>query len=203
MKKIVTLGAVVLLIVVAGTVWAYRRHRVDPQMQKVMKLQATAFDQKIPQDQRLAMGSQIRTEVEKLAPEQRRQFFGQMMGGFQRIVNQRAAAYCKLPPDQRTAFLDQQIDEMQKFQQAMQSQRAANPPPNGGNAQNGNGPGGQGGPGRPGAAGKFDQQARNQFRNQMLDSSTPEQRAQLGSFFQAFGQRCQERGLPAPGFGMR
>jgi hypothetical protein len=203
MKRILALGVVALLIAIAGTVWACRRHRVDPQMQKVMKLQAKAFDQKIPQDQRLAMGSQIRTEVEKLAPEQRRQFFSQMMGGFQRIINERAAAYCKLPPDQRTAFLDQQIAEMQKFQQAMQSQRPAGQPQNGGNAQNsgnaqnGNGPIGPGGPG------KFDQQARNQFRNQMLDSSTPEQRAQLGAFFQAFGQRCQERGLPPPGFGRR
>jgi hypothetical protein len=202
MKKIVAVVAVVLVIVVAGTVWAYRRHRVDPQLQKVLKLQETAFDQKLPQDQRMAMGNQIRTEVEKLNPDQRRQMFGQFMAGFQRIIFDRAAAYCKLPPDQRTAFLDQQIAEMQKFQQAMQSQRPANQnggnTPSGGNAQNGNGPGGPGGP-----PNRFDQQARNNFRLQMLDNTTPEQRAEFGQFIQGLGQRCLERGLPPPGFGRR
>ncbi len=204
MKKIVVLG-IVTLIVIAGTIWACRRHRVDPQVQKVLKMQEKVFDPQVPVDRRLAMGSQIRSDTGKLAPDQRRQVFGQILASFQRLVNQRAAAYYKLPPDQRTAYLDQQIAELQRWRQAMGGQPAAGQSQGGSGQDGGNTPSGNGsgGLGSRLNAGTMDQQTRNQFRLQWLDNSTPEQRAQLVGFVQDLGQRCEQLGVPPPKLGGR
>ena len=57
MKKIVALG-VVVVVLIAGTVWAYRRHRVDPQVEKVAQIQQKAFDPQLTEEQRRAMFDQ-------------------------------------------------------------------------------------------------------------------------------------------------
>ncbi len=61
MKKIVALG-VAVLVLIAGTVWAYRRHRVDPQLQKVLQMQEKAFDDQLSEDQRRAVRDEFRIE---------------------------------------------------------------------------------------------------------------------------------------------
>ena len=207
MKKIVARG-VVILILIAGTVWAYRRHRVDPQLKKVLQMQAKAFDGNLPEDQRQAMRTQIRTQMDKLSESQRRQVFGEMGARFERRENERLAAYFAMTAQQKQAYLDQQIAEMQKRQAEREARQAAQQAQNGSNGQNGNGQNGnaqngngRGGPG--GGAGRFDQQARNDRRNQRLDSSSPEQRAQRAAYVQDLRQRCQQAGVTPPRMGGR
>ena len=198
MKKMVTLG-VVILVLITGTVWAYRRHRADAQVQNVLKLQEKAFDDKLPPDQREAMRTQIRTEMDKLSDRQRGQVRDQMGARFQRREDERMAAYFKMTAEQKAAYLSQQIADMLKRQQERDARRAADQAQNGANSQsqNGNGQNGNnsGGGNRPG---RFDQQARNNFRLRMLDNTSPAQRAERAQYMQDFRQQCLQQGITPP-----
>jgi hypothetical protein len=202
MKKIVALG-VVVLILIAGTVWAYRRHRVDPQLKAVLQLQAKAFDGNLPEDQRQAMRTQVRTEMGKLSEAQRRQAFDQMGARFARRENERLAAYFKMTAEQKAAYLDQQLAEMRKREQERQARQAAQQSQDGSNGQNGNAQNANNGGGPGGGANRFNQQAQNDRRNQRLDNSTPEQRAQRAAYVQDLRQRAQQTGAPLPRMGGR
>jgi hypothetical protein len=121
----------------------------------------------------------------------------------QRRMTEMAAAYCNMTPDQKSAYMSQFVADMQKRQQEWEARRAADQAQNGGSAQNGsgqggNGRGGAGGPG--GGANRFNQQARNQRRLQMLDNTTPEQRAQMNVFRQGVQQQCAQQGITPPRF---
>ena len=129
-------------------------------------------------------------------------------------MTEMAANFCKMSPDQKTAYVNQFLSDMQKRQQEREARRAADQAQSGSNGQGGNGQGGdgsqgggnaQGGSGgRPGGGqggrNRFDQQARNVRRLQMLDNTTPEQRAQMTVFRQSVQQQCQQQGITPPRF---
>ncbi len=212
MKKIVALG-VVVVVLITGTVWAYRRYRADPQVQNAVKLWNKA--EQLPEDQREQARGQFRTAMQQLNADQQRQVRGKTGGGFGRRMGEQAAAFCKMSPDQRTAYVNKFIADMQKRQQEWEVRRAAEAQgssgaqdgsggggPGGGPGGGGPGGGGRGGGGQGGRPGRFDQQARNQFRLQMLDNTTPEQWAQMTVFRQSVQQQCQQQGIVPPrGFG--
>jgi uncharacterized membrane protein YgcG len=214
MKKIVTLGLVVVVLI-AGTVWAMRRHRVDPQVQKVLQMQQQAFQQQLTEAQRRAAFDQYRRAMKGLSDGQRQQVREQGFAFGQRRMTDMAAAFCKMSADQKTAFLNQFISDMQKRQKEREARRAADQAQGGSNGQGGDGSqgggsgsgdsnaqGGRGGPGGgPGGNNRFDQQARNVRRLQMLDNTTPEQRAQMSVFRQSVQQQCLQQGVPVPRMG--
>ena len=206
MKKVFALGIVIVILVTATTVWAHRRRRLDPEVGKIMQ----QFDkaEQLPEDQRRAMRGDFRTTMERLNPSQQQQLREQMGIRFERRANAQAAAYCGMTADQKRAYLDQQVAEMQKRQQEWESRRAAEQAQNGtgaqdgGSGRNGGGPGGGGPGGGPGGRGnRFDQQAQAQRRNQRLDNSSPEQRAQRNAYVQDLRAQCQAAGVTPPRFG--
>jgi uncharacterized membrane protein YgcG len=218
MKKIVALGIAVVVLIAGTTVWACRRHRVDPKVQQIVQAQQKAFDDQVTDEQRRAMFDQFRSQMRTLTDGQRRQVFDQMRPLFQRRENERMDAYFNMTPDEKVAYLNKQIAEMQKRQEEREARRAAEQAQGGSNGQGGNGSGGPGaggpaaggpGGGGPGSGGpggrpgRFDQQARNNFRNQMLNNSTPQQRAQRTQYMQDFRQQCLQQGVSPPtrGFG--
>lgn len=172
-------AAVSLLLAVVGIAWAYawwtRPEPVDPQVQRVRALGekvSAVIENPEPSEQTRETFQELRSEVEKLSPEQRRALLAQGPPPFVRRMQQRIEGYCKLPADERTAFLDQEIDRMEKMFRNM-------PFPPGGP------PGGMSG------------ERRNEMQRGFLDASTPEQRAQMTEFMGDMQKRRQERGLPA------
>ena len=207
MKRMVTLAIAIVVLITVTSVWAYRRHRVDPQVQQIVQAQEKAFDDQLTDEQRTAMFNQFRGQMRNLSDSQRREAFGQMRPLFQRRANERMAAYCQMTKDQRMAYLNQQIAELQRRQeerearQAAEAQGASNAQ-DGSSSQNGNAQNGNGGRGGPGGVGnRFNQDARNQRRDQRLNNSTPEQRAQRTVFVQEFRQQCQAQGVTPPRYG--
>ena len=52
MKRMVTLAIAIVVLITVTSVWAYRRHRVDPQVQQIVQAQEKAFDDQLTDEQR-------------------------------------------------------------------------------------------------------------------------------------------------------
>ena len=115
-------------------------------------------------------------------------------------MNKQIAAYFAAIPDQRNAILDKQIQEMEKRRKEWEARRIDQM----GQSQNG-GTTGQAGQSQNANAGGGPRgvrattpEAMEQRRNQHLDHSTPQQRAQRTAYFpQAVQQHRIALGLPA------
>ncbi len=207
MKKMVAIGVAIVLLITC-TVWAFCRHRVDPQVQKLVQAQKKAFDEQLTEEQRREMLRNFRAETRKLSDSQRQQVFSQLRPLMERRANAQMDAYCRMTADQKAAYLNQRIAEMQRWQQEREARRAAeqaqggSSPQDGGNGQNGGNA--QNGNGQGGGENRFNRQANaSQRRSQMLSNSTPEQRAERTTFVQDFRQQCAVQGVAPPtrGFG--
>ena len=172
-----------------------------------------------------AMG-QIREKIEAL-PENMRREAGRRGGNvFRNTMQTRINAYFSLPSDQRQAELDRQIKQEELFRKAWESSRPAGGGQGrqpGGNAANGGG-GGQGGAGGgqggagggqagagggqagagggPGGGGPprgGSEEDRNRWRKNIIDSTSPEQRARYVEYRRAMEARRDQLGLPARG----
>jgi hypothetical protein len=217
-----TVAVVLLLLLLLGYgVWAFARKRPDPvveQMKVEMMANMKRFEEGTmkPEERRRLMEEQ-RTKMESLTEEQRRQIMEPMRREMERRMNQQMAAYFALPVNQRAAFLDKQIMEMEKRRQQMEAWRAQNPNARGGPGGPG-GQGGAGGPGGPPGAGPdggrpgggrrnmadMSSEDRMLMRNQRADHSSPEQRAMRSAYRAAMQQRRSQLGLAAdPGRGPR
>jgi len=173
-----------------------------------------------------AMG-QIREKIEALPENMRREAGRQGGNVFRNTMQTRINAYFSLPADQRQAELDRQIKQEELFRKAWESSRPAGggqggPPrgmagnggpgggggpsasgggagggpggPGGGGGPSGGGPGGRGGPPRGGS-----EEDRNRWRKNMIDSTTPEQRARYVEYRRAMEARREQLGKASPG----
>jgi hypothetical protein len=173
-----------------------------------------------------AMG-QIREKIEALPENMRREAGRQGGNVFRNTMQTRINAYFSLPADQRQAELDRQIKQEEMFRKAWESSRPAGggqggPPrgmagnggpgggggpsasgggagggpggPGGGGGPSGGGPGGRGGPPRGGS-----EEDRNRWRKNMIDSTTPEQRARYVEYRRAMEARREQLGTASPG----
>jgi len=138
----------------------------------------------------------IRAQVEALPPHLREQVERRGSSMFQSAMRARIDAYYQAPPEQRQAILDRQIDQEEIMRKAFEAGRAVANAAGGGGGSGGGG-GGGGGPPRNGS-----QDDRNRWRKNMIDRSTPQQRARFNEFFGAMERRMQERGMQ-PGGGPR
>lgn len=211
-KRKVVIGVLVLVLLGVGMAWAFR-NRTDPQVEKVKQLQAEAFKEGGSPEQRRQNFELIHQEMEKLTPEQRHEVGREMHQNFERRMDQQIKDYFALSTTQeRTAYLDKQIDEWEKRSKEMQKRFAQNGGQNrqgGPGALGGGGPGGQGGgsqagPGQGGPGGPppggNSADARMQRRDARLDRSTALQRSQRSEYFADLRARRIQRGLPANPF---
>ena len=172
-----------------------------------------------------AMG-QIREKIEAL-PENMRREAGRRGGNvFRNTMQTRINAYFSLPPEQRQAELDRQIKQEELFRKAWEASRPAGGrqggPPGGvaasggpgggggpggagggpggagGGGPGGGGPGGPGGPGGGGPPRGGSEEDRNRWRKNMIDSTTPEQRARYVEYRRAMEARREQLGTPSP-----
>jgi hypothetical protein len=200
-KRKVAIGVVAILLI-SGSVWAVMRNRPDPQVEKVKQMQAEAFKEGATREQRQQSFQQIRQEMEKLSPEQRRVVWEERRQDFERQMDKRIDDYFALPQAQRMAVMDKQIKEMEQRRKAMEQRRAQGGQ---GSRAGQQGPGGgqqglggrqlanAGGP-RPPRDNNSD--ARMQRRDQRLDRSTAEQRANRSACMADMMQRRAQLGLP-------
>ena len=199
-KRTVGIAILILLLLVVGTVWAVHSHR-NAKVREMLAKQQDVFSQGRPDQEKL---DEFREEVKQLTPEQQRQVREGMRRNMERRMDKRIADFFALPPDQQTAYLDKQIQEEEKRRKEREARDAQNQNANGSNS----GTGGQGANagGQGGQRGPRNQSADAQAlrRNQRLDNSTPEQRAQRNAYFAAVQQRRIQQGLsPTPQRGGR
>jgi hypothetical protein len=218
-KRKKTIGAVaVIVLLTGGLLWWW--FRGDAQVEKVKQLQAGMFEAKKPPT--MEQMDEMRREMDKLTPAQREEVMRPMRERMQQDMNKRMDEYFALSPQQRMAFLDAEIQKMEKWRKDFENRMrqgnqgrngaAVGPPPGGAGGGPGGGPGMPGGgpPGGPkggpgGGPGPgpwaMGADARKLFRNDMLDHFSPAQRAKMDAFFSDMQKRRIALGLspmPAP-----
>jgi hypothetical protein len=197
MKQGLIVGVSVLVMglgIVALAWWFWPRDD-DQRIAKIKQLQQQVFQQQASSSeaQRRQLFRQLRDEMEQLPPQERAQLRGEMFAGARERMTTQIKAFAELPPENRMAFLDEQIDRMESRRQARQGVRAqseANVPRRSR----------RGGPfSAPGGDPRMSQEERDQRRRERLDGSTARERAQFSLYFEALRKRRQERGLPLLG----
>jgi len=218
-----------LLAFLVAWLLGYVRLTTDPRIVEIQKMQADTQKQFManggPQTldeakAAVAAMGQIREKIEALPENMRREAGRQGGNVFRNTMRTRINAYFSLPADQRQAELDRQIKQEELFRQAWESSRPAGGgqggPPRGmagnggpggggggggpsgggpgGGGPGGGGPGGRGGPPRGGS-----EEDRNRWRKNMIDSTTPEQRARYVEYRRAMEARREQLGKASPG----
>jgi len=145
--------------------------RPNANVRKVRAMQAAMTPEKMramSPEERAAKGQEFRDAVQKLKPNERRDVFAAGRKRFEESMQK----YTKMSKDEKTRYLDQQIDRMQQ----------ARGPNTGGPNTFGNGPPRRG--------------STEADRKRRLDQSTPEFRAAMDQFRRDMAARRQQRGLP-------
>lgn len=175
------------LLVLGGLGWALRP---DPRLARARELQKDLFANRpagpLTEEQK-ARVREFRAEVARLSEGQKRALFEPM----RQKAKEELRRYSGLSPREKTAYLDRIIDR------SLARQKAAAQPRPGGPAGPGFGPpgAGQGGSGPPGTGQGADR------RKQMLDNTTPEDRAARDQLRHDLNARQRQRGLTAGGGG--
>jgi hypothetical protein len=210
------LVAVLLLVSLLGAwVAGWFGSRVDPRVAEILDLQRQARETfaanggprtAVEATAAVAAMGQIRERIAALPEHLRPQAERSGESVFRTAMQARMEAYFSLPPEQRTAELDRQIDQeelMRKAFAAATAVTAAFRGPGGdaqaGGQQAGSGAAGQAGgaPGGPGGPGSRTEEERNRWRkSNILDRTSPEQRAEYTEYRRAMDARREKRGLP-------
>ena len=136
----------------------------------------------------------IRQKIEALPEHLRPQ--AERGGGnmFRTAMRARMDAYFNAPPAQRDAVLDRQIDEMEVMRKAFEAAEKVTTALGGGSSQAAAQP--PGGPRR-----STNEEERNKFRKDIIDRTSPAERARYVEYWRAVGERREKRGMPATPWG--
>jgi len=221
-RWLVPVALLALLILFFAWAFGWIRFGTDPRIAEIRKMQAEAQQQFManggPQTLEEATAAvvvmgQIREKIEAL-PEGLRQQAGRQGGSmFRSMMQARINAYFALPPEKRQAELDRQIKQEEMFRKAWEASRlaatalaaagaggaagSAAAPGGGGPGAAGGGPGGGGPPG--GTARTPSEEDRNRWRKNLIDSTSPEQRARYVEYRRAMEVRREQLGLQPGG----
>jgi hypothetical protein len=226
-RWLLILLAIACLAFLVAWLLGYVRLATDPRIVEIQKMQAEAQQRFTanggPQTleeakEAVAAMSQIREKIEAL-PENMRREAGRRGGNvFRNTMQTRINAYFSLPPEQRQAELDRQIKQEEMFRKAWEASGPAGGrqggPPGGVAASGGPGGGGSGGPGGggqgsggPGGGGRGgpprggSEEDRNRWRKNIIDNTSPEQRARYVEYRRAMEARRDQLGMPQQGHG--
>lgn len=197
--------ALLALVLLAGSVWAFRHHQREKQVQQITDKGSELADESLQrmnalveqigkrafspaqflsgQDEQRERFEELRREIEKLPPEQQDRVRKEMGKKFLKQMDKMAADLLQKPKQEQDAILDGFINLME----------FARKNPSGNSA----GRGGMmmGGPG-PGQGKSLSADERDRRRREFLDNTTPEERAHLMGAMQLIEQRRRDRGLP-------
>ncbi len=209
LKKIV-IWMSVLSVVGLGIAWGAGYFDENPHIVKIEEIrqQLNAPDQQLTSDQRRDLWGQMRKESEQLTDDQRHQMWEAAQEDMQRRMEQKLDAYFALPPEQRVAALDKEIDEsearrkqFEKWRKEREAKEQASGDKKSGSSSSGNGEanrdGNRRGPGGSGSGrGPRDEKSRQDSRKRSLDRTSPEMRGKMAQHAKELDQRRVERGLP-------
>ena len=194
------IGAIAILLLI-GIGWFVWSLRPDREVEAAKQLFTQMRNPETSADERDRLRTEWRALEENLSDGQREQVFRSAGQDMRRQFTQRIDRYFELPADQRVAYLDEQIREMEQWRRDREANR--------GDRNDGNRGGGRvGGPGGGGGPPRGDRQDRQgddgsgmSRRRRMLDRTSPEQRAKFTEYMQAMQERREELGLPPLQFG--
>jgi hypothetical protein len=196
------LAGLALLALLGAWLGGWIRFTTDPRVTEIIALQEQARE-------RFGQGSgpsnltdaaamatsmmEIRQKTEALPEHLRPQIEQAGRSMFQSAFRARIDAYFALPPEQRLAEVDRQIDQEEMMRKAFEAGRAVAGALGGGGAQAGSPASAS--PPRPG--GSRSEEERNRWRKSMIDRTTPQERARYTEWRRAMDARRDQRGLPS------
>jgi hypothetical protein len=211
-KWIAAIAILALLGFLVAWLGGWIRFTTDPRVAEIQQLQEDARQKFVvtggPQTlaeatDAVTMMATIRQKTEALPASLRPQV--ERSGGsmFRMAMRQRIDAYFALPPAKRQAELDRQIKQEEMMRSAFETASKVagffgGGPPGGGD-RGGQGGGQGGGPPGGGPPTGGSQEGVNKWRKQIIDSTTPEQRARYVEYRRAMDQRRKELGMPSGG----
>jgi hypothetical protein len=189
-KQWLTLALVLVLLL---TGMGLRFFRGNARMDRLRKLRDEAFSpaalQASPENRRAKMEA-FRKEQEKLSPAERKEVWADLRKKREKELER----YHAMSKEEKAAFLDDRIDQMEAMRASWQRMNGGNGPRNPGSgetpAQAGTSTENRGG------WANLSQEDRERRRKEMLDSTTPEERALRDQFFKDLQARRAQRGLP-------
>lgn len=193
-------SAIILLLLVGAPSWILAS-REDPQVSVVRELQKKAFSRDAAPEDRRQLFEQMRSEGEKLTEEQRKSLRDEAFAGRREHMQERMTKYFNLNKEQRVAYLDEQIDEMEQRRKDREKQPKERDAAGGKRGPGGGrGMGGRGG-GRGRGGGNATPEQRNERRRGFLSHTSAQDRAQFMAYIEDLNARRQERGLDPMGRG--
>jgi hypothetical protein len=196
------LVGLVLLALLGAWLAGWIRLTTDPRVTEIVALQEQARE-------RFGQGSgpsnladatamatsmmEIRQKMEALPEHLRPQVERAGRSMFQSAFRARIDAYFALPPEQRQAEIDRQIDQEEMMRKAFEAGRTVADALGGRNAQAG--ASAPSSPPRP--SGSRSEEERNRWRKSMIDRTTPQERARYTEWRRAIDARREQRGLPS------
>ena len=206
-RRLVLGLTVALALVAAGAVWWFRGSGEDPRITEIRSLQRELVAKHPPgrpitgpvdAAARAAAIGQVMVKVQQLPPELRPQAMRVGQDTFRKIMGGKVSAYFSLPAEKRQDFLDQEIRQMEFMRKAFEAGQSVAAFFGAGGSKSAGGKRGDGvGPRPPFGPLGGSEEDRNRFRKEMLDSTTPEQRARFVEYIGAIDRRRRQLGLPA------
>jgi hypothetical protein len=203
---LVGLALLALLALLVAWLAGWIRFTTDPRVTEIIALQEQArarFGQgsgpsNLADAAAMATSMmEIRQKLEALPEHLRPQAEQAGRSMFQSAFRSRIDGYFALPPEQRQAEIDRQIDQEELMRKAFEAGRTV-----AGAFGGGGGGAGAGGtasapanPPRPG--GSRSEEERNRWRKSMIDRTTPQERARYTEWRRAVDARREQRGLPS------
>ncbi len=204
--RVVIWGGVVaaLAIVALLATWlaGWISFGTDPRVQEILALQEQASQKfaanggpsnLVEATAAFTSMMEIRQKTEALPEHLRPQVERAAGDAFRSMFQARIDRYFSLPPEQREAELDRQIDQQEMFRKAMEAGRTV-AGALGGGQNTGGGSGSNQPSGAPGSSRSEDE--RNQWRKtRILDRTNPQERARFTEYIRALDARREQRGL--------
>lgn len=206
-------GGILLLLALVAFVIAWLmgwiRFTTDPRVVEIRKMQEEARQKfvatggpttLVEATEAVAAMGQIRQKIESLPEDLRPQVERSGGGMFRSAMRARIDGYFALPPEKRQAELDRQIKQEEMMRKAFETAGAVAGAFGGRGGSNGAAAGGAGGSqqgGGPPRGGT--EESRNNWRKQMIDRTTPEQRARYVEYRRAMEKRREQLGMPSGG----
>ncbi|NQW47549.1 MAG: hypothetical protein HQ464_07275 [Planctomycetes bacterium] len=205
-RMMLVLGLALALALLTGwAIWRFGGRSEDPRITEIRTLQRE-LAAKYPPEQaisgpvdavaRVAAIGQVMAKVQQLPPELRPQAMRVGQDTFRKIMEGKVSTYFSLPAEKRQDFLDQEIRQMEFMRKAFEAGQTVAAFFGGGKSAGGKR--GEGvGPRPPFGPPGGSEGDRNRFRKQIIDSTTPEQRARFVEYIGAIERRRGQLGLPA------
>ena len=186
-----------LFALVGLSAGAYRYYRPDPQLAKIRELgeQMRTAGREMPNEQRRELFRQMRQQTRSLTPDQQEQLRKEREDRRREEMKK----FFQMSKEDQTAYLDRIIKQGEERRQQWQQNQQANQQ---GNQQADNQrrqqqqQAGQGPPPRGQGNRTGSDEDRDRRRREMLDRSTPEDRAMAAEFRKMMNERRKELGLP-------